>query len=144
MGDLLLALYICSRPWQEAAAGFNKRRTRWLLKCWGWQLRRAKSDAALLRAQVQFHDYLARAWDGPDLWEEQRKGGHKAGAPTLASLKVMLCGIFTCTEEQAMSTSIRAALFDTAAWAETQGALQWVGEDDIESIDEALRRAGTN
>lgn len=146
MGDLLLALYVCSRPWREAAVGIDKRRTRWLLKCWGWQLRRSNTDAAILRAELQLRDYITQAWDGPDFWEEQERKGarRKSGAPVLASLKAMLCGTFGYSEERALATPIRVALFDTAAWAETQGAIQWVSDGDLADIDEALRRVATN
>jgi hypothetical protein len=145
VGDLLLALWILSRPWQQAAAGLRKRRTRWLLNLWGWQLRQLNSDLALFHAQCQIQECLGRAWDGPDLWEEQAaKTNRKSGAPVLASLKVMLCGIFKCSEDQALSTPIRVALFDTAAWAETQGAIQWVNEDELSDIDEALRHGAKN
>jgi hypothetical protein len=138
IGDLLEALWVCSRPWQEAVAGLRKRRTRWLLRFWDWQLRKPSAAMAVVSAEVQLRRYFADAWRPPDRWDK----GHdvsKTGAPILASLKVILMGVFHVSEEKALSWTVSAALWDTAAWNEFEGSVQLVSDSEISGVEEILK-----
>jgi len=39
------------------------------------------------------------------------------------------------SEEAALSTHIRKALYDTAAWSEVQDSIRWVSEQEIADIE---------
>jgi hypothetical protein len=134
--ELCLALWICSRTWQKAAAGLWTRRVRWLLKLWNRQLRKPKCAPAIVAAETQFARYVAQAWDGPSFWEKQHDGPVSTpGAPLLANLKVTLMAGMHCSEEKALSWHVRAALFDTAAWGEIQGKVEIVSERELAAIE---------
>lgn len=139
IGDLLSALYICSRPWQKALAGLNKRRVQWLLRRWGRKLSKPKAAVAVGIAEQEFSAYITRAWDGPDLWEKPGRKRH-AGCPTLTALKVSVQVLLHRSEEEALSTPVRAALFDCAAWREVEGLLEWVSDEELDAIESVRNR----
>ncbi|MHC1762923.1 MAG: hypothetical protein AB9869_01270 [Verrucomicrobiia bacterium] len=140
VGDLLLALYICSRPWQEASEGIRSPWVRLRLKFWGWQVRRRDLGMAVAVAEGQLLAYMSQAWSGPSLWEKQTSGEQRqAKAPPLASIKVILMTSFGCSEEEALSRPIRLALWDCVVWAESQGTAELVSDEELAAIEEAGR-----
>jgi hypothetical protein len=145
IGDLLLALWICSQTWEAAAASLHSRRLRVRLQFWAWQLRRANAALAVVCAETQFSRYISQAWHGPTLWEKQRTGPVETpGAPLLAHLKVTLMSALHCSEPEALSWHVRAALFDCATHAERGGQVGIVSEEDESAVDECIRRNARN
>jgi hypothetical protein len=148
LGDLFMALWICSQPWDQAEARLRSRRARWLLKWWSWQFHQQPDTQAALAfvcAETQLFRYIGHAWRGPTLWEKQRTGPVETpGAPLLAHLKVTLMSSLHCSQHQALSWPVRAALFDYATHAERAGQVGIVSEEDESAVDECIRRNARN
>ena len=143
-GDLLAAIYVCSRPWQEAAVGLKRKRTKWMLKLWDWQTGRFKTGYEMDVASLVFQGYLNNAWTGPQSWEDmevnETANGNSAGAPAVLVLKVALCSFLGASHEEALSTPIRQALHEMPTWLEVNGANNLMSDGDVADIENLLAR----
>jgi hypothetical protein len=132
-GDIVSAIYVLSCPCNAAARGLQRRRTRWLLKLWAWQLRRRKADV-LIAACTALSGHVARAFEGPTMWEDG-EGGAKCSAPYLQTLKTRLMECFGMGRDAALDYAIQEAIWDIAASAEDHGRAEWVSAEEADTIE---------
>lgn len=131
-GEIAMAVYVLSRPWQVAQRGLGKWRTRKLLQFWIWQIKHCLTPQQKASAVASLNDAVDRAFAGPIMWESG--GGKGCSAPYLQGLKVRLMSHLHQTREQALSYPIREAIWDIDCFAEDQGRVDWVSERDHQAI----------
>lgn len=141
IGEILEAVYVCSRTWQRAYSGVRSKWTRRLLRWWGWQLRRmsiGKYEFRRFEAEMLLRQYVAEAWTGPDLWEVQQPSG---GKTTTIDRLVHLMGIarieLHCDLEGTLSLPLRTALYDAATVSVRNGRSEFVSDEEIALIETA-------
>jgi hypothetical protein len=138
-GDLLLAIILCSQPWETSARqwadGQLPRRIRRL---------RLKAAITLRRSHTQavqaFQAYIDEGTRGPETWTN-RDNPRTPGAPWLQSVALVQQIHLHKTESAAWATPVAQALWDQAAWAESQGHLQIMTEQDRALIRHATHLA---
>ena len=76
IGDLILAIGLCARPYPQALRWLESRRMKYWLR-WKGLSRSAFFQFDLAR----FIRYLAEAWNGPRVWVRQEGGGKISFSP---------------------------------------------------------------
>jgi hypothetical protein len=119
----------------------QRRRTRWLLRLWAWQLKR-REPGVLIAAYAATLAHVEAAFQGPTLWESG-EGESKCSAPYLQTLKTRLMDCFAVSRDAALDYAIAEAIWDIAAFAEDHGRAEWVSADEADTI-ESLSRIANN
>jgi hypothetical protein len=127
-GDLHAALWICSRPWQEARDGIRSRRMRWWMavRAWRHAWRPERFDVELL----SFAAYVRLAWDRPAVRVEVKSEGKASGVPECLRLVRTLMSHYGMTLEAALSTPVLLASWMTLAWWDEEGTLRFESAQD--------------
>jgi hypothetical protein len=133
--QLVLALYVLSRPCIEDVRCLQRWDTRWLLKLWALQIKARCREVDRVLARAMLESCMDDAFEGPSIWEAQENTGRKCGAPYLLVLKVKLQERLSCTREQAMKYPLREAIWDLAAEAEVKGLMEWVQPEQAQGIE---------
>lgn len=127
LGDVLLALFILSRPAQVAADAIGTRRFRLLM--WYWSARFKLSVAlhpvkvlSIPTAAAKLVSYIVAGTDGPGVSPVGPFDGQAPGTPAIARLIRTLCGCLGRTMPEALATPITLAHWDCAAWWEREGS----------------------
>lgn len=139
LGDLLLAVYVCSRPWKRAAEGIHGRWfgpwIRWRgFRCWRDEERHAEA----------FARYLADAWAAPRTWRDGRASGSPRGSDILQVLVVTQRSRWGKSLAAALDTLVAEAVMDHIEALEAGGALRvWGPLDDAMAakLDEIASRS---
>ncbi len=135
LGDLLLALFACGRPWARGWAALGSRKASLFLRLWAWQiLRRAESDSIIGSAADAFGAYVHAHCAGPRVWEKDGAGASAANSPVLCTLKIGLQEHFGRSEAEALDTLISAALWELYCYAEQHGGLQLVSDTELAAL----------
>jgi len=139
LGDLLFAIEICRRPWQQSLRAIGTRlfplRLRLSALRFTWM-----SEARLELELARFRLYVNRASKRPRVWHAQRSG-RPPGAPWLQAVRMdLMQSGYTFAE--AMSLPLGAAFWDFYAYWEAKGAVDILNEADLTLIEaaETLRR----
>jgi hypothetical protein len=140
VGKLVTALYILSRPWQQAAKGLQRRWIKARLKIWGVQFHLICTAYQRKRIAEEIEDHLDNAWSGPELWEGD-ESGNSLGAPFLQVLKCRLMHLFNISRDEALSYSLREAVWDVDCHMEDHGRVEFVSEEWEARVDKAHRVA---
>lgn len=141
IGTLVTALYVLSRPWQEAAAGLNSLKIKLRFKLWGLQLRLFTGIEGREIIAASIRDWLEYAWDGPEFWEGPLDMEHRCASPFLQVIKVRLMHLFHLTPEEALDYSLKEAIWDTSCYAEDHGKAELVSDEMADMIDKAHKIA---
>ena len=135
-GDLALALFICSRPWAEAARALQGNRGRWRRTFTAWLLGEAES---FIHHQNQFLRYLEAQFQSPDTWTKGE--GKGCAAPAMLSLRARLITDFRVGWAESLDIPIAEALWLSAAQAEREGGIDWVTESERKAMELAKSAA---
>jgi len=136
LGDLVLGVWICERPWQQAAAGLRSRRCAVTMALRGHMW--ARRDWLTQRAR--FLAYLSDAWHGPKMWRDDR--ATSSAAPMIQSFILHRMMHLHQSFADAMDTSLKVAMWDKGAWAESSGVLTFM-EPEVEALLERQRADST-
>jgi hypothetical protein len=133
IGKIITALYILSRPWKKAQRGLDSHWIDWRFKLWGAQIRPTSYGRMLIANAIE--DHLEDAWSGPEIWEGE--AGEKLGAPLLQVLKCRLMHLFNLSQEEALSYSLKEAIWDTSCHLEDQGRIEIVSDEWEARVEKA-------
>jgi len=138
LGDLIAAVYVCSRSWRRAARGLN--RPRWFGLWARWMaFRRWKREA---RDAADWAAYLRASWSAPKTWRGKDTTGVR-GIDVLQLLVVTQRIRFGKPLEEALETPVAIAIMDHLESLEGGGALRvWGSRDDAlaSKLEEILAR----
>jgi len=141
VGDMLMMVLVCERPWQEAARMVSiRRQVVWRLRRLQWAARwRNVRWAVELERLLR---YVAAAWEGPKVWVKL-SADREPGTDLLLSMLLAITKGCGRTWEEGMDTHVRQAIFEWSAQLEMQGALEVVSRQDADLIAaaKALARA---
>jgi hypothetical protein len=127
-GDCLLALFILSRPFAEAAVALNS------TGCKAWMDKQSKR---LLKSPVDHIDlqiagHIAQGGSAPRFWPGS---GRQPGAPTIQVIKITLLAKLGFTETEALDMPLAQANWDYCAFWEMEGGLKLYNEEDLALIE---------
>jgi hypothetical protein len=139
--DLLLAISICSRTYEEFIefindpAHFNK----WC-KQWGIEVTKAlKKDKNFnfLHKMMLFKEYMKNGLIVPKFFEGDNQGdGKTSGAHWSQSVLLVLTGELGYTYSEAVNMPLSKALADYFKWAEKGGMVTLMNDDELEAVAE--------
>ena len=138
IGDVVLGVEICQRDYAAACAFLEqdnaariieKTARKWLKR------NRAEDDVSPIS---EFIHYISHAAQGPRFWVEQKQAA-KSGADWLQSLKLGLLKTGRSVAE-AMDTPLGEAMWDYAAYWESEGAVK-LHTDSDDALLEAVKQA---
>jgi hypothetical protein len=139
-GDLALAMYVCSRPWQKAARSMAK-------GGWLFRVRIAfliRSGGRRARALAQWGDYVKWNTEKPvfrSVSGESAKGLAVLNAPFwLTYLRRSKAN--GMTEEQAFGQRVKTVLWESVADQEDSGAVVWCSDEEM-AIQEFVKAQQT-
>jgi hypothetical protein len=133
-GDILLAVYVCSRGWREAKRGLERwsgRIAGFRLRCWAqWRVGFREHDI------VAFSEWWRAQWDKPGIVIDDKKTGFRGATavPILISTERLHYGK---TFEQALDTLVGEAFWDHALFHEDEGECRITAETDDRSAERA-------
>jgi hypothetical protein len=142
LGDLRLAMFVCSRPYARAARQVNGR--------YAW-LRLYLMNVGLkhlLKGIEQFAAYVAASRSMPDSFDPEPSsgtGGWMLRTPFLLQVKLSMKTDFGMSEAEVMDVPLGQALWEFMGWQEMQGRKRLVGEQDADrqtDAEEALKKFG--
>ena len=137
LGDVLLALFILSRPANAAADGIGG--VWFQLLTWYWSFR-FRVEVALCPAKVfavpaassQLAHFIGRSCRGPRLWEESAGDGRRRGSPALATIKANLMRL-GFSDGDALVMPVKRALWECSVWWEMQGTAR-IDTEDLDAL----------
>ena len=133
LNDLICAILVCTNDWQSFERTASSWSLRLRLRVWQWRLswRWRKDKGGPLKAINLFNQYLNEACTPPDVFT---KGDNKGsiGTPWLYHLKAVLQSKLGYTRAEALSLTMREAVYDYYAQAELNGTIELVSESDRE------------
>lgn len=132
LGDLLLAVYVCSRSYARAARAVL-RTTPWVLRWWFLKARitlllRPSVSWELEEAIDDFRRYIAQQSAPPPVWITGQDSDGPSDAPTELLLLRQLIQFCRHTESQAMAVPLRFALYHLASHWERLGQVEFKSE----------------
>lgn len=132
LGDLLLAIYVCSRDFAKAGRAVL-RTTPLLLRWWFIKARitlllRPSVSWEVEEAIADFRRYVAEHSSPPPLWITARDNDGESDAPTELLLLRQLIQFCRQTESQAMAAPLRFAIWHLAAHWERLGQVEFKSE----------------
>lgn len=141
LGDLVTAVYVCSRNWRAAARGI---RGRWFGFWARWRaFRRWKHEDADAAA---WNAYLRAGWFSPKTWKGQDRSGIR-GTDAVQILVATQRLRWGKSIRAALDTPVAEAIMDHLDQLEAGGALRvWGARDDALSakLEEILGRSRDN
>jgi hypothetical protein len=130
IGDLLVAVFICSRTYHEGIDGLeNTHFTAYRAK---WQKLVGKFD--FLQTCQSFAKYMREGSRWPELHEPD-EGGRTPGAPFIQRVQLILQGRLNHSLEEALNKPWGEALHDYFAFWELEGQIKILSQDDLDSVD---------
>lgn len=138
IGDLALALYVCSRHWSTAAAGLSGWRSALWIR-W-WSCRRMGREAV---DWCQFAAYWQDAWKGPGFTLIESGSGRR-GAGSMHVLMITQRIQYGASRNDALSTPVLEALWDHAAYLDERGSIRLTDavDDDVAAKVRELEACG--
>ncbi len=132
--DIGLAVEICRRRWDKAAAARN-----------GWWFAASLWLTSILawtrpHALTAFSHYLERSLKGPDYWRDGANEGKEPRTPFWLAVQATLMRELGFSNQEAMGMPIAAALWICAAIWEGNGSIRLESEVEREVKAEAARR----
>jgi hypothetical protein len=125
LGELALAVFICSQDSDKARAGLGAWWARRFFKLWAWFCRRMDYQAEAER----FSEWFAEQIDGPKT--EETKEARKMGTPWHINLLATLVGEVGVSIEEAEAMPVRKARQLICALGEARGQCKVVSEEDV-------------
>lgn len=135
--DLVIALWVCSRPCSAAASGLQRSRTGWWMRLREWSVRWAYWRR-IDRALHGWVAYMRACCSGPMLWVKQDSAPSKV--PILQTLLLHRQHRMGESRAAAMETPVAVALWDLAAYAVGTGAVDLVDDDEQELMRKDTER----
>lgn len=137
-----MGLWICSRPWREAAHGIDG----WLAR---WWVRWMAAYIAICRVRIPYREllwaaYLGEANSVPQFWKDENATASDSGIPPLLMLKMSLAVNWNKSDSDALDTPLAQAIWEHCAWLASQGNLNLITERDREVMEELRKRRGGN
>lgn len=130
--DLILAVFICSRTFEEALEALQSRSLRIQMRAWGWYCGRFDYP----EARSFFQRYLVAHTQWPKrFWFLQQSKGGEPGAPFVQSLKVRLQKDLGYTESGALNAPYAVALWNYLTHLENSGAIRLFNDRDAAMVD---------
>lgn len=139
--DLLLAIAICSRTYEEFLEFIDNEKefNKWT-KTWGKQVnKQAKTDKNfnLLYKFMDFEKYMKDGVRVPKYFEGDADGdGKSSGAHWTQCLLLTLTSELGYTQTEALNMPVSKALADYFKWAETKGMVSLMDDDELEMVEE--------
>lgn len=129
-GQLVTALYICTRPWRRALRGVDSRVSRWWI---AWHMGRV-AEHGEVTARAELHAYLSDAWPSVKWWTTPQAGSRASGADYIHSLLTgqRLTGL---SLDQALDVPLGVAIWDLAQRAEREGVITIRTEHDEDMLE---------
>ena len=135
-GDLAMALFVCSRPWREAAHKLQRNQGALRRRFIVWLLGEAESFA---HHQTQFLRYLEAQFKSPDTWTKGEAKG--CAAPPMLSLRARLIADLRVGWSESLDIPIAEAMWLSAAQAEREGGIDWVTANERKAMQAAMAAA---
>ena len=131
--DLICAVLVCSSDWEKFDRSISGRFFPVKMRLWQWRLswRWRKDKAGPLKAIKVFNDYVAEACTPPDVFQSDKAGG-SIGTPWFYHLKTVLQSKLGYSRKDALSLTMREAIYDYYSQAEINGTIELVSEQDRE------------
>ncbi len=131
-GDVLLGVWVCSRPWWVAARDAGT----WRSAMW---LRAMVCFLALFRVKLWYRDllwvtYITEANAMPPVWRK-KSVGTALGLPPLLNVKMSLMTFWNKSEAEAMATPLGQALLEHGAYLSTLGEMRFPSNDECELME---------
>ena len=134
VGDLAVALWVCSRPavtaWNQFGSG-RGRLSRWWIGL--------KVEARFTQLLDAFVSWMSIQRAGPDVWQSGGGSGAQRGAPALLVLLVTLVRKFGFTYREAFELTMAEAVWLHWASLEDDGLVQLMTDTEREAAEEAQR-----
>lgn len=130
--DLLTGVHICSQLYRKDATLDNFSipiRVRIYAKLMG--------PSYLRRAYELFADYILAHSEIPDFYTKDDGPKDPVGTPTIQAVKVSLMANLGLSEEEALNTPLSLGFWNHFSWAEAQGAIQIIDDDERAKIAQA-------
>ena len=132
--DLLIAVMICSRSWEDAQRFVEgndfkpegKRLEKILKKC-----------DNIPKRMIYFGDYIEEGMQGPKVWSKDDNNAPKFGSPFAQVIKVSMMSKMGLTESEALNRPLSLCLWDMATLSELQGLVSVHSEEDDEAKTQA-------
>lgn len=139
VGDLIIAIEICARPYDEAIVWV---RSHWL-KWWLWWRNVVfafRYRAVVWVFQNKFQLYLHESWRCPPI-VSLRDREFQAGAPFLANLQCLLMKELGYSECEALRTPLAKALWWACVIGEANGGFRIQNETEDGLVEASLKMA---
>lgn len=136
--DLLLGLLVCSMRCREFLVWIQSKAAARELKAWGKRIRRqikAEPHFNIYEKIGLFRQYLESSARVPKFWEEQSHQANPSGSHWSHSVEVTLRAELGYTIEQIEETPLGKALGDYFKWAESQGLITIMTEEQIADLE---------
>jgi hypothetical protein len=130
IGDLLTAVFICSRPYRQAISDLKNPELGAYLEDWQKQI--GAFDFA--QKCTEFKQYIDEANRWPHLHEPE-EGGRIPGAPFIQRVQLILQGRLNHSLEEALNKPWGEALHDYFAFWELEGQIKIFGQDDEDHLE---------
>lgn len=138
--DLLLAIAICSRTFEEFLEFINDEEEfyKWS-RDWGKQVEKMMKkdkDFNMLYKFMDFEKYMKDGITIPKYFEgEQAEEGSVSGAHWTHSVLSVLTANLGYTHSEALNMSLSKALADYFKWCESQGMVHLMTDDELEIVE---------
>lgn len=148
--DLLLAIAICSRTYEEFLEFINDEPSfnKWA-KDWGKQVKKqSKKDKNfnLLYKFMLFENYMKEGIQVPKYFEgENANEGDPSGAHWTQSVLLILTSELGYSYSEALNMPLSKALADYYKWAENNGSVTLMNDEELEIVEgiEGIRETET-
>lgn len=138
LGGLVQALFILSRPWDEAAAQIDRRSR--LLRLWAFVIRFGVSERERMSAEATLSRFINDSFKEPYAWEPSGNSKpRRAKSPLTQLLKVRLMRYFYLDRNQALSYPVSEAIHDLLTLADEQGRVELVSEDEDSKFEKLIQ-----
>ena len=127
--DLVLAVLICANTYETASELIRSTSMPLGVRLWRWQVRCRLSQAGMLDRIRLVAEYIKEGSKAPRVWANPELR-HGSSAPRLAILKLNLLIHLRKGESEAFNTPLGLALWESAAFWESQGALELLTQTD--------------
>ena len=139
LGDVVLGVELCRRETDDARSFIEQENAVRIIEKMGRKWARKLPPGDELQPILEFAAYVSEAAQGPRFWVENKEAQRKSGVDWLQSLKLGLMRAGRSAAE-AMATPLGEAMWDYAAYWESEGAIKLHTEDD-DALLAAVKRA---
>jgi len=133
VADLLLGIAICCRTFEDFIEFINEEETfnNWFEQ-WGKEVKKVMAEPSfnILYKIEDFKSYMRNGIDVPEYCPEERENSKPSGAHWSQSVLLILTSELGYTYSEAVNIPMSKALYDYFKWAETNGMVSLMGDED--------------